>query len=117
MKLKTLFAAAVLAASFAAPAWADPSGTYSVDGTNPDGGAAYTGTVTVTKTGDTFKVDWTIGDHTVTGTAVGNDDLLSIGYSNGTQPGVGLYVKQDGKWKGVWSYLGQTSMGTESWSQ
>jgi hypothetical protein len=117
MNAKSFFVAALLVAGLAMPAWADPSGTYSVTGTNPDGGDSYDGTVKVTKTGDTFKIVWNIGGDTVTGTAVGNDDILSVGYSSGTKPGVGLYVKDNGKWKGVWSYLGQTSVGEEAWSQ
>jgi hypothetical protein len=115
--MKSLIAAAILSFGLAIPAWADPSGTYSVSGSNPDGGASYEGTVTITKTGDTFKIVWKIGDTSTTGTAVGNDEILSIGYASGAKPGVGLYVKQDGKWKGVWSYLGQTSVGQESWQQ
>ncbi len=113
----TLFAAAILCISAVAPAWADPTGTYSVKGTNPGNDGTYSGTVTITKTGDTFKIVWKINDDVTTGTAVGNDDILSIGYASGSKPGVGLYVKDNGVWKGVWSYLGQTSVGSEIWSQ
>ncbi len=113
--MKIFMAAAMLSLALVVPAWADPSGTYAVAGTNPDA-SAYTGSVVLTKTGDTFKVVWTIGSNTVTGTAVGNDDILSIGYATGTQPGVGLFVKESGKWTGVWSYLGQEAVGSETWT-
>ncbi|HTJ57100.1 MAG TPA: hypothetical protein VL418_05990 [Devosiaceae bacterium] len=115
--MKKIICAALLLAGLAMPAWADPSGTYSVKGTNPGDGSSYDGTVKISKSGDTFKVVWTINGDTSTGTAVGNDDLLSIGYSSGDKPGVGLYVKEEGKWKGIWSYLGQTDLGTEVWTQ
>jgi hypothetical protein len=47
------FAAAVVSsAAFAA----DPVGRYAVSGVSPGGGGSYSGTATVTKTGDTFKV-------------------------------------------------------------
>ena len=115
--MKALIVAALIGVAFVVPAWADPSGTYKVAGTNPDGSTKYQGDVTLTKTGDTFKVVWTIAGNTVTGTAVGNDDILSIGYASGTQPGVGLFVKKDGKWEGIWSYLGQETMGVEDWTQ
>ena len=42
-------------------AWAgDPVGTYSVSGSNPGGGGAYSGTATVEKTGATYKVTWRV---------------------------------------------------------
>jgi hypothetical protein len=45
---------------FGTTAWAgDPVGTYSVSGSNPGGGRAYTGTATVEKTGATYKVPGT----------------------------------------------------------
>ncbi len=94
-----------------------PSGTYKVNGTNPDGSTKYQGSVTVTKTGDTYKVEWTIGTEDIVGTAIGNDDVLSVGYASGTQPGVALFTSKDGNWGGIWSYLGQTSMGQEAWSK
>ena len=42
-------------------AWAgDPVGTYSVSGSSPGGGGAYSGTATVEKTGATYKVTWDV---------------------------------------------------------
>jgi hypothetical protein len=115
--MKALLAAAVLCLAAVAPAWADPAGTYTVSGTNPDGTTKYQGTVTVTDTGDTFKVVWTIGDSTTTGTAIGNDDVLSIGYATGDNTGVALFTSKNGVWDGVWSYLGQTKLGLEEWTK
>jgi hypothetical protein len=115
--MKLILAAAFLCLAAVAPAWADPSGTYKVSGINLDGTTKYDGSVTLTQTGDTFKVVWTFGDTTVTGTAIGNDDVLSVGYASGTNSGVALFTSKDGNWEGVWSYLGQTKLGSEQWSK
>ena len=42
----------------------DPAGTYNVVGSNPGGRGRYSGTVTVERTGDTFRVTWDIGNQT-----------------------------------------------------
>jgi hypothetical protein len=63
-----------VAAAFAA----DPVGTYDVEGAYLSG-STYSGTVTVTKTGETYKVVWEIdGGYTFTGTAIGNGDFMAI---------------------------------------
>ena len=50
-------------------AWAgDPVGTYSVSGSNPGGGGAYSGTATVEKTGATYS-DWDVAGTHFEGTA------------------------------------------------
>ena len=58
--MKLAAAAAVVLASITS-AFADPTGTYEVEGTNPGGSGAYHGTVTVEPTGDTYRVVWRIG--------------------------------------------------------
>src|SRR5262245_29869592 len=66
-------AAAAMLMSVAA-AWAgDPVGRYSIVGSNPGSGTKYAGTVTVERTGDTFRVTWDIGNQTYVGTGIGSD--------------------------------------------
>lgn len=116
MKTLTGLAFAALIA-IASPALADPSGQYTMKGTNPGGEGNYRGSVVVKKVGDVYEVVWTIGGDRVTGTAIGNDEFLAVGYTSGTKPGIAAYSrKADGTWEGVWTYLGNSRIGTETWS-
>lgn len=129
--MRTILFALLAALMMAASAQADPSGKYSVSGTNPDDGKKYTGTVEVTRTGETYSVVWRIGNDVFNGTAiagyieVGNyvagaatvdDTILSVAYSSGNSYGLAVYVQQsDGAWEGVWTYGGGTKVATELW--
>ena len=77
-------------------AFADPVGTYDVEGSDPGGGATYRGTVEVARTGETYQVIWTIGNATYTGTAIGNDNVLSVVYTGvgSTQTGLAVYSRE-----------------------
>jgi hypothetical protein len=97
---------------------ADPVGHYTVIGQNPGGeGANYTGTVEVTKTGDTYKVVWMIGDVRFIGTAIGNKEFLAISYKSGNGTGLALYATDGENWKGAWTYANGTTLGTERWTR
>ena len=101
---------------FCGVAIADPVGRYSVRGTNPNG-SAYSGSVQVTKTGDTYRVVWDIGGQTYSGTGIGNDDFIAVSYRAGNQTGIALYGrKSSGVWEGVWAYAGGREVGTDRWS-
>jgi hypothetical protein len=118
---------------FLAPglALADPAGTFDVKGVNPDDGSAYTGKVRVTRTGETYKVVWTIGDKPLTGIGVGMkmigdrivtgpaspDDIgLSVAYSSDGTVGTVIYFEQpDGTWHGTWAYDEWNHVSTEDW--
>lgn len=114
--MRSLLAAAILLCGVAAAFAADPTGTYDVQGTSPDG-SKYTGTATVTQTGQTFKVIWEIGSDKYTGTAIGNKDFLAVSYTSGNDSGLALYGADGGNWKGVWTYAGGTKMGAETWKR
>lgn len=76
----------------AAPAFAaDPVGNYAVEGTNPGGKGHYAGTVQVTKTGDTYRVVWTIQGAQTFGTGIGNSDFIAVSYGSGKETGLALY--------------------------
>lgn len=124
------------AAAFATitmPALAGPEGSYSVAGKNPGGGSPYSGTVTVTRTGATYRVVWDIGGTVFTGSGLGAapvkgntvmgpaddaDYVLAVGYISGPENfGLAYYVQQDdGTWKGIWTYGGADTIGTETWT-
>src|SRR3569833_207213 len=82
MKFAIALGAAALVWSTSAIA-ADPIGTYDVEGANPGGGSKYHGTVTVEKTGETYRVVWVVGSTRYVGTGIGNHDFLAVSYRSG----------------------------------
>jgi hypothetical protein len=131
MYLKYL-AIAVFALSLPSATLADPAGTFDLRGKNADNKTDYTGKVTVTRTGATYKVVWKIGDNDeLSGTGVGmkmidgrvvsgpasEDDIgISIAYGSGDTFGTVVYFEQpDGTWHGVWAYDGWDHISTEDW--
>jgi hypothetical protein len=111
-----LFAIALVVAATAALA-ADPVGHYQVSGNNPSGGSQYTGEVTVSKTGDTFKVVWIIDGTTYVGTGLGNEDFIAVSYKSGDQTGLALFGPDNADWKGIWTYAGGKTIGAEKWTR
>lgn len=113
------FASTLAAATFmlgAATAFAaEPAGTYTVEGTGPNGGNRYTGTVTVTRTGDTYNVIWVIAGERFVGTGIGNKDFMAVSYRSGEHTGIALYGEDGGNWKGIWTYAGGKQVGDERW--
>ncbi len=115
--MRSLLAATLLVLSVATAFAADPLGTYDVNGTSPDG-STYSGTVTVTQTGQTYKVIWLIGSQKFIGTGIGNKEFLAISYTSGSSgTGLALYGADGGNWKGIWTYAGGTTMGSEIWKR
>ncbi|MDE1996244.1 MAG: hypothetical protein KGI75_27335 [Rhizobiaceae bacterium] len=114
-------------------ALADPTGTFKVVGTNADDGSTYTGTVKVTRNGETYKVVWNIGGSQSVGTGLGSrfdngsiltgpatddDEGLSVGYVNKDSFGIASYYRQpDGSWAGVWTYGGSKNVVKETWTR
>jgi hypothetical protein len=101
------------AAAFAA----DPVGKYSIEGTNPGDGGKYGGTVSVEKTGQTYRVIWIVGGTRYIGTGIGDKDFLAVSYKSGSDTGLALYGSDGGNWSGVWTYAGGRQMGTEVWKR
>jgi hypothetical protein len=119
MVTRILAAGAFLLASTALALAAGPAGTYRVKGTNPGKpDSSYSGTVTVQRTGDTYRVKWEIGDATFTGTGIGNEKFLAVTYSgDDDQTGLALYAPNaSGVWEGIWTYAGSKKIGTENWT-
>jgi hypothetical protein len=115
--MRFLLVAAAMLLSVAAAFAADPVGTYNVEGTYLSG-SRYSGTVTVTKTGETYKVVWEIvGGHTFTGTAIGNGDFMAIGYVYDKGTGLELAVADGGNWNCLYAPGGGTKIGRETWKR
>jgi hypothetical protein len=115
MKLMTLAAAAALTLCTTA-AFAQMTGQYKVDGQNPDG-SKYSGTAAIEKTGDTYRVTWTISGERFIGTGIGSPEAIAIGYRSGSQTGVGLLGKDGENYLMVWSYMGSRQLGGEKWTR
>lgn len=115
MRALTAFVSAVAIAWSAAAFAADPAGTYDVEGTNPGSGSSYSGTVTVERTGQTFRVVWVVGGTRYVGTAIGDRDFLAVSYRSGNDTGLALYGSEGGNWKGIWTYAGGRQIGAERW--
>jgi hypothetical protein len=114
--LSVSLAAAALVWSAAAFA-ADPVGTYDVEGTNPGGGSSYRGTVTVDKTGETYRVVWVVGSTRYVGTGIGNRDFIAVSYKSGDSTGLAMYGSEGGNWTGIWTYANGRQIGAEKWSR
>lgn len=94
---------------------ADPTGSYAVEGTNPGGGSSYRGTVSVEKTGETYRVVWVVGSTRYIGTGIGNKDFIAVSYTADGESGLALYGADGGNWIGVWTYSKGTKLGAEKW--
>lgn len=88
-------------------------GTYDVEGQTL-GGEAYAGTVRVTKTGDTFRVEWRVGSDSYVGTAIGDANVLAVAFA-GTRPGVALYSRGASAWEGAWTFSNDRRVSSERW--
>jgi hypothetical protein len=115
--MRILAVIAALFISTAAAFAADPVGSYDVTGSNPNGGAKYHGTVVVTRTGQTYRVVWQIGNERYIGTGIGDKDFLAVSYRSGNDSGLALYGADGGNWAGVWTYAGSRQIGAELWKR
>ncbi len=115
MKFRTAAFAAAFTA-FAMPAMAQMTGQYKVQGKNPDGGT-YSGTASIEKTGDTYRVVWVIGGERTIGTGIGSPEAIAISYRNGANTGVVLLGKEGDEYFAVWTYLNGRQLGTEKWTR
>ena len=116
--MRALAMTAIVMSFISAPTWAaDPAGSYRVNGSNPNDGSSYSGTVTVEKTGDTYKVTWVIAGKTFTGTGIGDNRFIAVSYRSGNAIGLALYGDAGSDWQGIWTYDGGTKTGTENWSR
>jgi hypothetical protein len=115
--MRTALASVVGLMLTATMAFADPVGEYEVHGTNPGGGGSYSGTVTVDKTGDTYRVVWNIGGTRYVGTGIGDKNFIAVSYRSGNNTGLALYGSKGENFEGVWAYSGSRQMGTEVWER
>jgi hypothetical protein len=122
----------LLLAAFAAPALADPTGSWLVKGGNADGSGAYQGKITVTRDGETYRALWVVGSTKFPGTGIGGamvdgvftpapasegDTAISILFRSGKDVGLAVYSEQaDGSWSGAWTYENVNRVAYETWT-
>jgi hypothetical protein len=87
-----MLSALVTALCLAASGWAGaaPIGRFKVEGINPGGSSTYQGTVRVRKTGDTYDVQWTLGNRQYIGVGILSHGVFSVAYTSA-----------EGSWLGV----------------
>lgn len=115
--MKTIFAAALLAAGLVMPAYAQSveAGTYEVRGTNLDG-SKYEGTARIKLTSETTcSIEWKTGDTSSRGICMLYDNAFAASYKLGDSVGLVIYeVKGNGVLEGVWTISGEDGSGTET---
>lgn len=95
----------------------DPSGTYVVQGTNPGNTGAYRGTVSVERTGETYKVAWDIAGNLSVGRGVFLGDTLAVAGVLGDRGFVFVMLPNAaGQLEGIWADLEGTTLGAEIWT-
>lgn len=92
-------------------------GNYHATGVNPDGGR-YEAVVAVSKSGQTYKVAWAVGDQQYVGTGILQGDAFAVVWVGGNDlpPGLIVYkVNADRTFEGTYAYLGGTQLAFETW--
>jgi hypothetical protein len=115
------FAGALLCSAFllaaGSAARAEGPGRYKVEGNNGKPGTDYTGTATITRTGETWRISWTVGDDKYDGFAVGDGRVLSATFASSGSTGAALLVSDDkGGYISVWAFKGDTTTGVEKFT-
>lgn len=90
---------------------ADSTGTFDVDGTNPNQ-SSYKGKLDIERSSaDVYQFSWDVGTKYV-GTGIKVGEYLAAG-SGSKQCGFVIYEVRDGKLSGKWGVPGATELGTE----
>ena len=88
-------------------------GVHAVKGLNPDG-TSYQGTLTISKTGDTYQLQWEILGRSIKGVGIKVEDVLVAASVYNGSFGVVSYTFEGSRAKGVWTTGGESKLGTES---
>ncbi|HEX4630003.1 MAG TPA: TIR domain-containing protein [Chthoniobacterales bacterium] len=88
-------------------------GVHAVKGLNPDG-TSYQGTLTISKTGQTYQLQWEILGRSIKGIAIKLDDVLFAASAYEGSFGVVSYTFEGSQAKGVWTTTGESKLGTET---
>ena len=117
MLRRSLLAAGLLTLLGSSFALAQGPGQYRISGIDARSKEKYSGTAQLTQTGsETWKIVWRIGGQTWNGHGIGDGKVLAVNYSGQGATGIFLMIAKDGGgYEAVWSYTGDTTIGTEDW--
>jgi TIR domain-containing protein len=87
-------------------------GDHAVKGLNSDG-TSYQGTLTISKTGETYQLQWEILGRTIKGVAIKVDDALFAASVYDGSFGVVAYTFEGSQANGVWTMGGESKLGFE----
>ena len=119
MRKSILIVLGLLVLAAAAPLSAKTafSGTYTINGNNP-GVGPYSGTLTITASGDVYNVYWAIGNLQYSGVGLVVNDTLAVAYSGADRSWLGVIAyraRPDGSLEGKWAVQGRAGKpGTET---
>jgi hypothetical protein len=90
-------------------------GSYTCKGVNPDG-QEYTGKVKITKKGDVYHLDWTIGQESHSGVGIREENTLSVSWAaQGGPSGIVVYrIGKDKRLVGKWTVQDGKDLYTET---
>ena len=95
---------------------ANIEGVHAVKGLNPDG-TNYEGSVTISKTGDTYQLQWEVLGRTIKGVGIKAGDALFAASVYDGSVGVISYTFEGLRAKGVWTTEGESRLGSENLSK
>lgn len=109
---------AVLVLSVPASSFADDvAGKYNCAGKWVTG-KEYSGTVTVTKRGESYELSWKLGADEFTGVGILDGDIFAAEYSGPNLAGVMLLKKSKDGWSGKWIRVeGKGLLHSETWTK
>ena len=90
----------------------DIEGVYNVTGTNSND-QSYSGSVRISRTGDTYRLVWTIGNQSFDGTGIFRNGVLSVSFA-GSFSGIVVYRMNSSGGDGIWATQNTTILGTEN---
>jgi hypothetical protein len=89
-------------------------GRYAVRGLNPDGTTSYQGKLEITKTGQTYQLQWEVLGRSYKGVGIKTDDALFVAWGEKDPFGVVSYHFDGSQATGVWAMGGQSQIAVEN---
>jgi len=89
-------------------------GAYTITSGKNISGQPYTGKVAITKTGETYAVQWTLPTDTYSGVGILIGNTLVVGWGQGSGFGAVLYAQEGANFIGKWAAAGSDALGSET---
>jgi hypothetical protein len=89
-------------------------GAYQITSAKSPEGKPYGGTVTITKNGEAYTVDWTLPEERHRGVGIRHGDFLVVGWGQGAGYGAVVYDAANGRLTGQWTSAAGGPLGAET---